>query len=144
MTMLKRLSASSIIALAAALAAYTVHAQTAKPQTAAPKASAAAPAAAPSQGPRPEQFKFPPLAFKPPKPADFRATLSNGLVVYIAEDHQIPWFEATLLTPVAGGGGGGGRGRGAEARTCCRRGRPAAAGGRAPFSSRATSWESRT
>ena len=74
-----------------------------------------APAAGPAQGPRPEQFlgKFPPLNFTPPKPSDFRATLSNGLVVYIAEDHQIPWVEASLLTPVAGGGGGGGR-RGME------------------------------
>jgi len=50
-----------------------------------------------SQGPRPEQFTFPPLNFKPPKPAEFRTKLSNGLVVYIAEDHEIPWFTATLL-----------------------------------------------
>ncbi len=66
------------------------------------------------QGPRAEDFlgKFPLLDFKVPKAAEYRATLSNGLVVYIAEDREIPWFEATLLTPVAGGGGGGGRGRG--------------------------------
>ena len=66
------------------------------------------------KGPRAEDFlgKFPPLGFKPPKAADFRTTLSNGLVVYLAEDHEIPWFEATLLTPVAGGGMAGGRGRG--------------------------------
>ncbi|MBM3311797.1 MAG: insulinase family protein [Candidatus Aminicenantes bacterium] len=49
------------------------------------------------QGPRPEQFKFAPLVFNPPKPADFRAVLSNGLVVYIGEDHEIPWFNASLL-----------------------------------------------
>jgi zinc protease len=110
MTMLKRLSASTIIVLAAALAMFTLHAQTAKPQATAPKAASAAP----TEGPRPEQFKFPPLAFKPPKPAEFRTTLSNGLVVYIAEDHEIPWFEAALLTPVAGGGRGGGRGRRGE------------------------------
>ena len=75
---------------------------------------AATPAAPAAKGPRPETFlgKFPKLDFKVPKAADFRATLSNGLVVYIAEDHEIPWFEATLLTPVAGGGGFGGRGRG--------------------------------
>jgi zinc protease len=48
-------------------------------------------------GPRPEQFKYPPLDFKIPKPADFRTTLSNGLIVYIAEDHEIPWFEGTLM-----------------------------------------------
>ena len=49
------------------------------------------------QGPRPEQFKFPPLVFNPPKAADFRTQLSNGLVVYIAEDHEIPWFNASFL-----------------------------------------------
>jgi len=49
------------------------------------------------QGPRPEQFTYPPLNFKPPKPAEFRTKLGNGLVVYIAEDHEIPWFTASLL-----------------------------------------------
>ena len=49
------------------------------------------------QGPRPEQFKFPPLIFNPPKPADFRTQLGNGLVVYIAENHEIPWFNASLI-----------------------------------------------
>ncbi len=49
------------------------------------------------KGPRPEQFKFPPLNFKVPKPADYRTTLSNGLVVYIAEDHEIPWFSGSLI-----------------------------------------------
>ncbi len=49
------------------------------------------------KGPRPEQFKYPPLNFKVPKPADYRTTLSNGLVVYIAEDHEIPWFNASLI-----------------------------------------------
>ncbi len=48
-------------------------------------------------GPRPEQFKYPPLDFKIPKPADFRTTLSNGLIVYIAEDHEIPWFSGSLM-----------------------------------------------
>jgi zinc protease len=66
------------------------------------------------KGPRAEDFlgKFPPLDFKVPKASEYRTILSNGLVVYIAEDHEIPWFEATLLTPVAGGGMAGGRGRG--------------------------------
>lgn len=49
------------------------------------------------KGPRPEQFRYPPLDFKVPKPSDHRTTLSNGLVVYIAEDHEIPWFNATLM-----------------------------------------------
>ncbi len=59
--------------------------------------AAAKPAAPAVKGPRPEQFTFAPLTFTPPKPADFRVQLSNGLVVYIAEDHQIPWVNASLL-----------------------------------------------
>ncbi|HSW49691.1 MAG TPA: pitrilysin family protein [Bryobacteraceae bacterium] len=49
------------------------------------------------KGPRPEKFVYQPLNFKTPKPADYRKTLSNGLVVYIAEDHDIPWFSASML-----------------------------------------------
>ena len=60
-------------------------------------AKAAAGAVQAPKGPRPEQFKYPPLDFKVPKPSDYRTTLSNGLVVYIAEDHEIPWFNASLL-----------------------------------------------
>jgi zinc protease len=113
--MRKRILAHLIIAPMLMVALYAGDRQAAKAQAPAAKPAAAAPAA-PSQGPRPEQYlgKFPPLDFKPPKPADFRTTLSNGLVVYIAEDHEIPWFEATLLTAVAGGGGGGGGRRGME------------------------------
>jgi len=98
-----------------AMQAQAPQAPAQKPAAAAAKP--AAPAGAPAvkvNGPRAEDFlgKFPPLDFKVPKASEYRTTLSNGLVVYIAEDHEIPWFEATLLTPVAGGGGGGGRGRG--------------------------------
>jgi zinc protease len=64
-------------------------------KAAAPAAPKPAPPAV--KGPRPEQFTFPPLAFAAPKPADFRVQLANGLVVYIAEDHQIPWINASLL-----------------------------------------------
>jgi zinc protease len=49
------------------------------------------------QGPRPEDFSYEPLEFTPPNPGDFRTELSNGLVVYIAEDHEIPWFDASIL-----------------------------------------------
>ncbi len=48
-------------------------------------------------GPRPEDFGYEPLDFTPPSPDAFRTELSNGLVVYIAEDHQIPWIDAALL-----------------------------------------------
>ncbi len=51
----------------------------------------------PEQGPRPEDFSYEPLEFTPPNPDDFRTELSNGLVVYIAEDHEIPWFDASLM-----------------------------------------------
>ena len=49
------------------------------------------------KGPRPENLVYPPLSFKPPKPADYRMVLSNGLVVYIGEDHDIPWFNGSLM-----------------------------------------------
>jgi len=49
------------------------------------------------KGPRPENIKYEKLDFKVPKPDEFRTTLSNGLVVYIAEDHEIPWFDASLM-----------------------------------------------
>ena len=39
-------------------------------------------AGAAAKGPRPEQFTYPPLDFTPPKAAEFRTVLSNGLVVY--------------------------------------------------------------
>jgi len=121
--MLKRLSALVLVLPLLVALVYATEQATSIPQGTTPAAAAkaaqapataAAPVAKAAQGPRPEQFlgKFPPLDFKPPKAAEFRTTLSNGLVVYIAEDHEIPWIEATLLTPVAGGGGGGGRGRG--------------------------------
>ena len=48
-------------------------------------------------GPRPEDFTYEPLEFTPPSPDSFRTQLSNGLVVYIAEDHEIPWFDASLM-----------------------------------------------
>ncbi len=112
----KRLLSLLIIAPLLIVAIHAAGQQATKAQAPAAKAAAVAAPATPAQGPRPEQYlgKFPPLDFKPPKAADFRTTLSNGLVVYIAEDHEIPWFEATLLTPVAGGGGGGGGRRGME------------------------------
>ena len=107
--MLKRFFAMLLVGvLGGLLASHALLAQTVSTRPA-----AQAPAA---KGPRPDQFKYPPLDFKPPKAAEFRTVLANGLVVYIAEDHEIPWFEAALLSPVISGGGGmmGGRGRGAS------------------------------
>jgi zinc protease len=99
--MLKRYAASLLIpALLLLAAASGVDAQA--PQAAGQKAPAAQAPARPAtppaaKGPRPEQFTFAPLVFNPPKASDFRAQLSNGLVVYIGEDHQIPWISASLL-----------------------------------------------
>ncbi len=128
--MLKRLSAIMLIGvLGCYLASSAVIAQTAASKQAAQAAQAAA-----AKGPRPDQFKYPPLGFKAPRAADFRVTLSNGLVVYIAEDNEIPWFDATLLSPViAGGGAGGGRGRGAEFTTSLPQRGGGGAGGRGSF-----------
>jgi len=50
-----------------------------------------------SKGPRPENFKYEKLDFTVHKPNEYRTTLSNGLVVYIAEDNEIPWFNASLM-----------------------------------------------
>jgi zinc protease len=99
--MLKRYTASilipALLLLAAASGAYAQTTQAAGQQAAAP-AVAQKPVAPPAaKGPRPEQFTFKPLVFNAPKAADYRATLSNGLVVYIGEDHQIPWIIASLM-----------------------------------------------
>jgi predicted Zn-dependent peptidase len=107
MTMRKRnlisllIPALLVLALAIAASAWpqTVGTQAPTKAAQAPTKAAQSPAqsAQAPKGPRPEQFKYPPLEFKVPKPADYRATLSNGLVVYIAEDHDIPWFDASLM-----------------------------------------------
>ena len=99
--MLKRYAASLLIPALLLLAASSgIDAQA--PQTATPKAPAVQAPAKPvtlpaARGPRPDQFTFRPLVFNPPKLAAFRATLANGLVVYIGEDHQIPWINASLM-----------------------------------------------
>jgi len=101
MTMLKRIAASSLIpALLLLAVAVGVDAQ-APPasgqKVTATQAAPQKPVPPVPKGPRPEQFKFAPLVFNPPKAAEFRTTLSNGMVVYIAEDHEIPWVSASLL-----------------------------------------------
>ena len=39
--------------------------------------------------PHPEKLVYPKLDFKLPKPSEVRTTLSNGMVVYIAEDRML-------------------------------------------------------
>ena len=97
--MLRRYAAFLLIPalLLVAAGASAQGSQAAAAKAAAPQA-AQKPAAPPAaKGPRPEQFTFKPLTFTAPKPADYRTVLSNGLVVYIGEDHQIPWISASLL-----------------------------------------------
>src|SRR5450759_669941 len=91
MTMRKRLLSLLIIAPLLIVALHAAGQQATKAQSPAAKAGAAAPAATAAPGPLLEQYlvKFPLLNFLPPQSADFRSALSNGLVVYIAEDHGI-------------------------------------------------------
>src|SRR6185312_6745167 len=46
---------------------------------------------------RPEQLKFPPLSFTPPKAADYRVTLSNGIVAYLVPDRDLPLTTVHVL-----------------------------------------------
>lgn len=46
--------------------------------------------------PHPEKLVYPKLDFKLPKPSEVRTTLSNGMVVYIAEDRMLPVFDLTI------------------------------------------------
>jgi len=46
--------------------------------------------------PRPEAIAFQPLAFTPPQAADFRNTLPDGTVVYLAESHEFPLIELAI------------------------------------------------
>jgi zinc protease len=45
--------------------------------------------------PRPDQLKFPPLAFRVPQVE--RVTLPNGLRLYLREDHELPLLEVTAM-----------------------------------------------
>lgn len=54
-----------------------------------PKAKAGTPSksAIPS---RPEKLSFPPLAYEPPAPADYRVKLASGPVAYVVPDKELP------------------------------------------------------
>ena len=45
---------------------------------------------------RPEKLKFPPLAYEPPSPADFRVQLKSGPVAYVAADRELPLVNITV------------------------------------------------
>jgi predicted Zn-dependent peptidase len=44
----------------------------------------------------PSKLKFEPIAFEPPRPADHRVVLRNGMVVFIAEDKTLPLVNINL------------------------------------------------
>ena len=44
----------------------------------------------------PSKLTFKPIAFEPPRPADHRVVLKNGMVVYIAEDKTLPLVNIAL------------------------------------------------
>jgi len=45
----------------------------------------------------PSKLTYRALKYDPPKPADYRAVLANGMVVYIKEDHALPTFDMTAI-----------------------------------------------
>lgn len=46
---------------------------------------------------RPEELKYTTLTYNPPKRGSFRHVLSNGMVVYAVEDHDLPLVNITTL-----------------------------------------------
>jgi predicted Zn-dependent peptidase len=46
---------------------------------------------------RPEEIKFPPLAYEPPDPRDFRVQLKSGPVAYIAADRELPLVNLSIF-----------------------------------------------
>ncbi|MFH2000200.1 MAG: pitrilysin family protein, partial [Planctomycetota bacterium] len=45
----------------------------------------------------PSELTFRPLVYNPPQPEDFRVELSNGMIVYIEEDHMLPTLDLSVL-----------------------------------------------
>ena len=52
--------------------------------------------------PHPKDIVYPPLEYKVPPAGQFREVLSNGLVVYIAEDRLLPWFDLSVTIRTGG------------------------------------------
>ncbi|MBI1796989.1 MAG: insulinase family protein [Candidatus Eisenbacteria bacterium] len=49
---------------------------------------------------RPEQLKFPPLTYAPPKAADYRVKLGNGIIAYLVPDRDLPLTTVHVLMRV--------------------------------------------
>jgi predicted Zn-dependent peptidase len=50
----------------------------------------------------PKELVYPPLDYQVPPASQFREVLSNGMVVYIAEDHMFPTFDLTVTIRTGG------------------------------------------
>ena len=46
---------------------------------------------------RPEKLNFPPLAYEPPNPADYRVPLQAGPVAYVVPDRELPLVNVSVL-----------------------------------------------
>jgi predicted Zn-dependent peptidase len=46
---------------------------------------------------KPDQLKFAPISYTPPKAADHRVVLKNGMVVFVVEDPTLPLVNITLM-----------------------------------------------
>lgn len=46
--------------------------------------------------PKPDELKFQPIAYEPPRAADHRAVLRNGMVVFIVEDPTLPLVNVSV------------------------------------------------
>jgi predicted Zn-dependent peptidase len=49
---------------------------------------------------RPEKLAFPPLAYEPPAPADYRANLRSGPVAYVVPDRELPLVNLVVYVRV--------------------------------------------
>lgn len=58
--------------------------------------AAATPARAQAIPASPDELKFPPIAFQPPRAQDHRVVLKNGMVVFIAEDKALPLVNVSI------------------------------------------------
>lgn len=80
--------------LVIAALAGSISAQAPKPKVV-PKPVQALPA-------HPDQLRFKPIEYTPPVAKDYRTVLSNGMVVYIAEDRALPLVNISLLVRTGG------------------------------------------
>ena len=49
----------------------------------------------------PDKLKFEKLKYVPPKPADYRHALQSGATAYVAENHEVPTFQLTIIVQLA-------------------------------------------